>query len=365
MLHAFVNAATDERVSPAMIPRMALARAFGVSATVLIGASVAVAAALALRRPRSQEEEPVPLPAASAVPAEPSTELTADWCAPGFEPIAGGGCLAVPPAQQATKALIVYLHGRYARSAPTEEIDRQRRFAARASGRGFAVLALRGGLGACNAPDLADWYCWPSNERNAEAAPAVVDAWARALATAYDRTGAQARFLLGFSNGGYFAGLIASRGLLNVDALVVAHGGPVEPVRPLRGKPPILLLSADDDVAQDDMIRFDEDLARVPWAHDSYARAGGHALTDEDIDAAITFFSRSRESLPLDPPLAMHRPIRHAREAGGESEQSNDWVDRGDRHDQPTIGSEDDAGEVPEQPTGGGTLEPVGDPPQE
>jgi predicted esterase len=206
--------------------------------------------------------------------------------------------------------------GRYARDASADEVDRQRRLAVRAKGRGFAVLALRGHLGECTAPELADWYCWPSNEHNADTAGAFVGAWAHALDEAHRRTGAARRFLLGFSNGGYFAGLIASRGLLEVEAVVVAHGGPVEPVRAFRRPVPLLLLSADDDIAQDDMIRFDEELTLERWAHDSYARFGGHALTDEDIDAALAFFSRASEPLPLQPPLPMHRAIRHTRDAG-------------------------------------------------
>jgi hypothetical protein len=114
----------------------------------------------------------------------------------------------------------------------------------------------------------------------------------------------------------------------------------VEPVIALGRKPPLLLLSADDDVAQDDMIRFDAELTRVGWAHDSYARAGGHALTDEDIDAALTFFSRAHEPLPLQPPLPLHRPVAHVRDAGaappdepsvdaGPPDASNDDVDEG------------------------------------
>jgi predicted esterase len=195
-------------------------------------------------------------------------------------------------------------------------VDRQRRLALRATARGYAVLALRGRLGMCTSPELASWYCWPSNETNAGAGPAFVDGWATALEAAQERAGSRRRFLLGFSNGGYFASLIASRGLLDVDALVVAHGGPVEPVHPQRRTPPVLLLSADDDVAQDEMIRLDEELAREHWAHDSYARAGGHGLTDDDIDAALHFFSRAGESLPLQPPLPLHRAVRHPREAG-------------------------------------------------
>ena len=79
---------------------------------------------------------------------------------------------------------------------------------------------------------------------------------------------------------------------------------------------PLLLLSADDDIAQDEMLRFDEDLNRDHWAHDSYARSGSHGLTDGDIDAALTFFRRAREPLPLDPPLPLRRAVHHPHDAG-------------------------------------------------
>ncbi len=176
---------------------------------------------------------------------------------------------------------------------------------------------------------LASWYCWPSNPNNANAGPEFVEGWKAALETAQERAGSRQRFLLGFSNGGYFAGLIASRGLLDADAFVIAHGGPVEPVQPRHGTPPLLLLSADDDIAQDDMIRFDEELTRTRWAHDSYARAGSHGLTDGDIDAALAFFSRAHEPLPLEPPLALHRAVRHARDAGTDVEVPAQAQDEG------------------------------------
>jgi predicted esterase len=259
------------------------------------------------------------VPAAAQTPAE-GPLAPAEWCAPGFDPIPGEGCLATAAPSDRPPALVVYLHGRYARGAATDEIDRQRRLGIRAKARGFSVLTLRGHLGACSAPELADWYCWPSNPSNAASGPAVVQSWERALAGAEGRAGRGRRFLLGFSNGGYFAGLIASRNLLDVDALAVAHGGPVEPVHPVGGAPPILLLSADDDVAQDDMIRFDEALTREHWAHDAYARSGGHGLPDQDIEAALTFFARSGEPLPLRPPLGLHRAVRRMRDAGEEAE---------------------------------------------
>jgi predicted esterase len=276
-------------------------------------AGVALAAGVTVFLFRSRSGEPPTIPTAVSEPAQPEEVPPADWCAPGFEPISGGGCFAVAATATGERPLIVYLHGRYAKDGAADEVDRQRRLGARATAKGFAVLALRGHLGTCTAPELATWYCWPSNPTNASAGPAFVAEWSQSLATAQERAASRTRYLLGFSNGGYFADLIASRGLLDADAVVIAHAGPVEPARPQRGTPPLLLLSADDDVAQDDMIRLDEELG-PQWPHDSYARSGGHALADEDIEAALTFFTRAKEPLPLRPPLGLHRAVRHARD---------------------------------------------------
>jgi predicted esterase len=241
----------------------------------------------------------------------------ADWCTAPYEPVPGGGCLAEASTPASDPLLILYLHGRYARSAPADEVDRQRRLAVKASARGWSVLAMRGTLGACSAAELADWFCWPTGDSQAPMSAAAADAWTLAAREVDDRRGPLPRALLGFSNGGYFAGLLATRGLVDVRSAVIAHAGPVEPVAARSVEPPLLLLSADDDVAQDDMMRLDELLGRAGWPHDSYARSGVHGLTDDDIDAALTFYARTMksEAVPLDPPLRWHRPTHHVREA--------------------------------------------------
>jgi predicted esterase len=246
----------------------------------------------------------------SALPDEP----LADWCTAPYQALPGGGCLAQSSERAAQPLVIVYLHGRYARSAPADEIDRERRLAAKANARGWHVLALRGALGACRSAELSDWYCWPNGDDQFAAAATVVAGWMAPIAEVERRTGTSRRALLGFSNGGYFAGFLVTRGLLPVESAVVAHAGPIAPVEARDPHPPLLLLSADDDVAQDEMLRFDEMLQRVQWPHDSYARDGVHGLTDGDIDAALTFIVRSMApgaAVPLDPPLALHRASHH------------------------------------------------------
>jgi dienelactone hydrolase len=245
----------------------------------------------------------------------PSLEAPADWCTAGYEPIRGG-CLAIP-ASSPHAPLLIYLHGRYEKDQSAEEADRQRRVAARFTSKGYAVLALRGKLGGCGAAELSTWYCWPSNDRTVGTAGQVVETWQAVFDETESRVHPEHRFVLGFSNGGYFATLLASRVLVHADAYVVAHGGPVEPVEAASSKPPLLLLSADDDIAQDDMLRLDAELTNSHWPHDSYARAGAHGLTDQDIDTALAFFARSKEPMPLAPPITgLHRPSHHDHDTG-------------------------------------------------
>lgn len=231
----------------------------------------------------------------------------ADWCAPGLEPIEGGGCFVA--AQGSAQGLVIYLHGRYTPETTNEELDRQARVGRMAAARGFSVLAFRGKQGGCVGPELASYWCWPSNERTQDAGPSTIASWDAALAAAEGRMGKGARYVLGFSNGGYFAALIATRALMPVDAIAIVGGGPVEPTRASGPKPPLLLITADEDGALDSMLLLETELKREGWPHTLMGREGVHALTDFDIDTALTFFARAhRERLPLDPPISTRRP---------------------------------------------------------
>lgn len=257
-------------------------------------------------------------PAAGGEPGAGATGAIADWCAAGLEPIAGGGCFALAPESKGKPpALLVYLHGRYAPETAADETERQSRVARMGAARGYSVLTLRGKQGQCTDPTLATWWCWPSNERNAADGAAFVASWSTALAEAERRARVGRRVLLGFSNGGYFASLIASRALLPFDAVTVAHAGPVAPMTPVRAKPPMLLIDADDDPSSPEILHLDADLTRETWPHAMVVREGTHGLPEWDVEMALTFFDRVRtEAMPLTPPLASPR-APHPHDAGG------------------------------------------------
>lgn len=255
----------------------------------------------------------------------PDPAAIVEWCAEGLVAIAGGGCFAPPRptsgAEPAPPTLLVYLHGRYAPESAAEELERQARVARHGTARGYAVLALRGMQGQCTDPLLATWWCWPSNERNAADGRAFVARWKNALDEAERRAGNGRRVLLGFSNGGYFAALIASRALVPFDAVAIAHAGPVEPMHPVGKTPPMFLVDADDDPSSPEILRLDGDLTRESWPHAMVIREGGHALPDWDVEMCLTFFDRSRtERFPLVPPLAPPRPPRPHDASVGDAE---------------------------------------------
>lgn len=254
--------------------------------------------------------------------AAPASDEIVPWCAAGLEAIPGGGCFAAPQGGARDLPVIVYLHGRYPPERASEELARQSTVARLATSRGYAVLALRGLQGECTQSDLTDWWCWPSNERNAADGPAFVARWSVAMAETERRVGKGPRWLLGFSNGGYFASLIASRALYPFDAIAVAHGGPVSPMHPVAERRPMLLVTADDDPSDDEMIRLDADLSRERWPHAFVSREGGHALPEWDVEMALTFFRRAQtEALPFKPPLQTRvRPPRDAGAEGGPEE---------------------------------------------
>jgi predicted esterase len=291
--------------------------------SLILGASGLALGALGVLAWSRSPQTDVPI-----APSEPEDAGIEAWCAPSLAPIAGGGCFATPPLPTTPPTtLLVYVHGRYSPKTLEDEMTRQTRVAKLGTSKGFAVLAMRGVQGECTQAELADTWCWPSNPRNAEHGPTFVKRFEPAIAAARKRLGPGPDVLLGFSNGAYFATLIATRALHHFDAIAIAHGGPVPPTEAAGATPPILLLTADEDPSDGEMRQLDQELARAKWPHELVSREGGHALPDVDVSFALTFFDRAlREHLPLSPPLQAPRArrIADAGEATATTRESND-----------------------------------------
>src|SRR5687768_10622952 len=71
-------------------------------------------------------------------------------CPEGFEHLASGACLALPPNQGPDTKVVMFLHGMYNDEWPQQEYAVEARVAKAVTGAGFALLVPRGELGLCD-----------------------------------------------------------------------------------------------------------------------------------------------------------------------------------------------------------------------
>lgn len=195
----------------------------------------------------------------------------------------------------------------YRADAPSAELDIEERLARAATARGFAVLAPRGKLGLCDwSTELAGWRCWPNTARQKPRAGELLVE----LGAHYRHTRARLHsrkvhpFVLGFSNGGFFAALIAAETKLDARGFAIAHGGPVEPASfdPARAVPTLLIAADGDRWQRPKMDTLHTLLDQAGWKHTYQTRGGEHALLDQDIQAALDFFAAVKHDTEVTSP---------------------------------------------------------------
>lgn len=231
----------------------------------------------------------------NAAPAQTVLATNESWCPDGFEVGPQDTCFAIPDAHDKNTPILVYLHGMYTGHGSAEEWS----LVHSAVARGFAVVIPRGRRGACAwKAELKDHFCWPQEVDDPPSFKSVVQDWDRVLwqVDALLEGGTHKRYVLGFSNGGFFATYVAAHGLFPADGWAIINGGPLEPAPKLPKKSPMLLVSAQDDSDQGPKMKeLHDSLAKAGWPHAFCSRPGPHSLASEDVEAALRFFKRDAD----------------------------------------------------------------------
>jgi predicted esterase len=245
-----------------------------------------------------------PSRASPATDPDPAPQAVADgpptpWCGEGWRVIDASTCLALPSRFAEPPSLVIFAHGILApQASPAED---QATLLAASRELGFAVLVGRGKQGLCAwQPDVADHYCWPTAQAVVdEQTPAIAAAWSEAQGRAEGMAGVRfaRRYLVGFSNGGYFTAFVSTQGLVPLDGAAVVGAGRtvVDESLLATARPPIYLAVGDQeaDVTRHDAATLASALTQNAWPVKYVVHAGrGHELRGDDLASAWEAWGR-------------------------------------------------------------------------
>lgn len=253
---------------------------------------------------------------ATTDPATPHHTLSnagETWCPDGLEQGPNDTCFAIPEKPAKDTPVLVYLHGMYQGHGSPEEWAAVRT----ATQKGYAVFIPRGKRGLCPwKAEFKDYYCWPQDPDDEPAMKSVIKDWEKGLwqVDALLEGGTHKRYVLAYSNGGFFASYVATHGLFPAQAWAIVNAGQIAPPPPAAAPPapapakgkappaplpsslPILLVAAQDDAEQAPKVKeLHEALTKSSWPHAYCPHPGGHALTADDVDSALKFFKRDAD----------------------------------------------------------------------
>lgn len=262
-------------------------------------------AASAVHAPASLPPTSLPpsLIASPEAPPSPTipTHFESDFCPDGWDALSESLCYFVPEQITSPASVVFFAHGILAPDANITSTQTMLRASARAFG--FALIIPRGQHGICPAwnPSFADAYCWPTRRESVdEAAASILDEW-KAAQDAVERISGnhfERRYVLGFSNGGYFASYVALEGLLRVDGVGVVGAGRFEIDESLfpDAHPPIYLAVGQSELraTQRSAANLYQVLSLQHWPVEYVSHPQrGHEIRADDVEAAWMFWNRS------------------------------------------------------------------------
>lgn len=218
-----------------------------------------------------------------------------DWCAAELETLPHEVCYAKGPASPAGKrTLVVFLHG-LTKVGSGWQYNPQKGLMRAGKRLGFSLLAPRGRVGLGDKADKDETIAWPTSNRTVE--DEVVSEWMEAKALIEKREGApfDEVFVLGFSNGAYFASSLALRGRLDVDGYGIFAGGSagkgtVASSKNVKNRRPVFLaIASKDETTAKKAKELRKALKELKWPHESMSKPVGHTIADEQLDKSIPY----------------------------------------------------------------------------
>lgn len=259
---------------------------------ILLAASFSVNVSHAQRNGADGSGTEIPTP-------PPQDAASAHWCAPELTPLTMHVCHYAPPMREGVASrdsgtLVIFLHSLVS-AEPRAAWEQQRRMRRLADVYRFSILIPRGraGFGPGRDPGTLAWPTAEQLQRQYEAE--LLGEWSDALASVTTSHGAFQRvFLIGFSNGAYYATSLAFRNRFASDGVAVFAGGSGNKYHQLsaaRAKHRVPMFVGygtldPDNPQQRSLVAL---LKRVGWPHRALAAKVGHTVSSEQLRAALQF----------------------------------------------------------------------------
>lgn len=274
------------------------------------GLALLVLSARGWAAPGPDETDPTGTPSPSATEPASGAPAFYEWCAPELGRLDDDVCFALPHRTAAApRELVIFLHGVI---APGERWQwAQQRGAARAAvAHGLAVI-MPPGRQRIRTDSMRDWFTWPTSAHAQQLVESdVLAQWLRARQALEARLGRpfERTYVVGFSNGAYYATSLALRGRLPIDGYAAFAGGVAPgPIRPaayadVLRVPLYVGYGLRDPAARRDCATLGPVFRTLKWPGKVVAsKRVGHEITDAQWTHALEHF-RAARPLPQAPP---------------------------------------------------------------
>jgi predicted esterase len=232
-----------------------------------------------------------PAGADDEAPPEEEPKEPKPWCAPELEEVGDGICHFENGEHDGRRTLVIFLHG-LVKNGEGWQHAQQRGLVRGGKTHHFSVLAPRGIVGV-NTRYGDDMVAWPTSQTaREEHEAALIEGWKAAIATLEERHAEpyDEIFVVGFSNGAYYATSLAMRApLAGVDGYGIFAGGSPFAAQTAERAPIFLGLCSKDKTTIDEAKKLEKQLKKSKWPHKAESRKVGHAIADVHLAHALEY----------------------------------------------------------------------------